>query len=75
MPFDVQPDVLEIRIRYASGALLGLVTGGYLCVWLWPLDRITIFAIVCIAIVAFALLARHYGDNLWISFLKSIRWW
>lgn len=75
MPFDLEPDSLEIRVRYACGALLGLLIGGYLCVWLWPLERITCFVLVCVAIVAFALLARHYGNNFRISFLKSIRWW
>jgi hypothetical protein len=75
MPFDIEPDSLEIRIRYACGVLLGLVIGSYLCVWLWPLDRITCFVMLCVATAAFALLARCYGDNFWISFLKSVRWW
>ena len=75
MPSDIEPDALEIRIRYAGGALLGLVIGGYFCVCLWPLERIACFAIVCVAIVVFAFLARHYGDNFWIGFLESIRWW
>lgn len=75
MLYDVEPDVLEIRIRYVCGALLGLVLGLFICLDLWPTTKITCAAVVAASASLTAILARHFGDSFWIAFLKSMKWW
>jgi len=73
MLYDVDPDELEIRIRYVCGALLGLVLGLFLCLHLWPTTKITCVAVVAASVGLTAVLARHFGDSFWIAFLNPSR--
>jgi len=75
MLYVVEPDALEIRIRYVCGALLGLVPGLFLCLHLWPTTRITCVAAVAVSVGLTAIVARHFGNRFWIAFLKYIKWW
>ncbi|MCZ2496123.1 hypothetical protein GN316_05080 [Xylophilus sp. Kf1] len=74
MLFDAEPNVLEIEIGYVCSALLGLAAGGLLSLQFLPLEKTACITMVAVTMVAFALLARHYGDNFRIAFLKAIRW-
>lgn len=75
MLYDVEPDELEIKIRYVCGALLGLALGLFLCLHLWPTTKLTCVAVVAASVSLTAVLARQFGDIFWIAFLKSIKWW
>ena len=69
----VPPDRFELRVRFVCGGLLG----GLLGLRLASLDT-TSPAMLAVAVGAGAivggLLARHFGDRFWHTFLRLLRW-
>ncbi|MDM0021631.1 hypothetical protein [Variovorax saccharolyticus] len=65
-----KPDAFEMKVRFACGALLGLVVGLGMCVGLSPLSTLGACVLVGIAMVACGVSAAHFGDSFW----ANLRW-
>lgn len=63
-------DAFELKIRFACGALLGLVVGLGMCVRLWPLSIFGACVLVALAVAACGFCAARFGDRFW----ANLRW-
>jgi hypothetical protein len=63
-------DAFELQLRFACGALLGLVVGLGMCVRLWPLGAFGACMLVATTVVACGVCAARYGDKFW----AQLRW-
>jgi len=60
-----KPDAFEMKLRFACGALLGLLVGLGICVRVWPLGAVGVTLLVGGAMVICAVCAARFGDRFW----------
>jgi hypothetical protein len=65
-----KPDAFELKIRFACGALLGIVVGLGMCARLWPLSTFEACVLVVLAVAACGFCAARFGDRFW----ANLRW-
>lgn len=63
-------DAFELKIRFACGALLGLVVGLGTCARLWPLGTFGTCVLVALTVAACGFCAARFGDRFW----AHLRW-